>query len=193
MVLVLVLADLHIPHRALDIPALFKEMLVPGKIQHVLCAGNLCSRDVLEFLRTVAGDVHVVKGDFDDNASFPENKVITIGKFRIGLCHGHQVVPWGDIESLAMLQRDLNCDLLITGHTHKFQAIEYEGRFMLNPGSITGAYNGFTYDAVPSFALLDIDGDKATTYCYTLQQVQDETGQMKEDMSIESIDFVKSS
>jgi hypothetical protein len=42
MVLVLALGDLHIPHRAADLPAKFKSMLVPGKIQHILSPGNLC-------------------------------------------------------------------------------------------------------------------------------------------------------
>ena len=42
MVLVLVLGDLHIPHRAADLPPKFKSMLVPGKIQHIICTGNLC-------------------------------------------------------------------------------------------------------------------------------------------------------
>ena len=38
----LALGDLHIPHRASDLPAKFKSMLVPGKIQHIICTGNLC-------------------------------------------------------------------------------------------------------------------------------------------------------
>lgn len=42
MVLVLALGDLHIPHRAPDLPEKFKSMLVPGKIQHIICTGNLC-------------------------------------------------------------------------------------------------------------------------------------------------------
>jgi vacuolar protein sorting-associated protein 29 len=42
MVLVLALGDLHVPHRAADLPAKFKSMLVPGKIQHIICTGNLC-------------------------------------------------------------------------------------------------------------------------------------------------------
>jgi hypothetical protein len=42
MVLVLALGDLHIPHRAPDLPPKFKQMLVPGKIQHILSPGNLC-------------------------------------------------------------------------------------------------------------------------------------------------------
>ena len=42
--LVLVLGDLHIPHRASSLPALFKKLLVPGRIQHILCTGNLCTK-----------------------------------------------------------------------------------------------------------------------------------------------------
>lgn len=44
MVLVLCIGDLHIPHRATDLPAKFKTLLVPGKIHLILCPGNLCTR-----------------------------------------------------------------------------------------------------------------------------------------------------
>ena len=44
MVLVLCIGDLHIPHRATDLPAKFKALLVPGKIHHILCPGNLCTQ-----------------------------------------------------------------------------------------------------------------------------------------------------
>lgn len=49
MVLVLALGDLHIPHRAPDLPAKFKSMLVPGKIQHIICTGNLSIKVSLLF------------------------------------------------------------------------------------------------------------------------------------------------
>ena len=96
--LVLVLGDLHIPHRSASLPAKFKKLLVPGRIQHILCTGNLCSRDSYDYLKTLANDVHVVRGDFDENNAWPEQKVVTVGQFKIGICHGHQLVPWGDAE-----------------------------------------------------------------------------------------------
>ena len=58
--------------------------------------------------------------------------------------HGHQVVPWADPAALAMLQRQLDVDVLISGHTHKFQAYEYADKFFVNPGSATGAYSALT-------------------------------------------------
>lgn len=78
---------------------------------------------------------------FFQNSTYPEQKVITVGQFRIGLVHGHQVVPWGDEESLALVQRQLDVDILISGHTHRFEAYEHENKFYINPGSATGAYS----------------------------------------------------
>ena len=66
MVLVLVIGDLHIPHRIHDLPLKFKKLLVPGKIQQILCTGNVCDRETYEYLRTVSPDVHVVRGDYDE-------------------------------------------------------------------------------------------------------------------------------
>uniref|UniRef100_A0A8B9PZA0 Vacuolar protein sorting-associated protein 29 n=1 Tax=Apteryx owenii TaxID=8824 RepID=A0A8B9PZA0_APTOW len=139
--LVLVLGDLHIPHRSSGLPVKFKKLLVPGKIQHILCTGNLCTKESYDYLRTLAADIHVVRGDSEVNANYPEEKVVTVGQFRIGLIHGHQVIPWGDVASLALLQRQLDVDILISGHTHKFEAFEHENKFYINPGSATGAYN----------------------------------------------------
>jgi vacuolar protein sorting-associated protein 29 len=153
--LVLVLGDFHIPHRAASIPEKFQRMLVPNKMQHILCTGNLVTKEQYEELRgyaflstfscswfhcSLAPNVHVVRGDFDDDTSFPDNKVIQIGQFKIGLIHGHQIVPWGDAHSLAMIQRQLDVDILITGNTHRNEVNEYEGKWFINPGSITGAY-----------------------------------------------------
>eukprot|EP01029_Cantina_marsupialis_P029765 TRINITY_DN782160_c0_g1_i1.p1 TRINITY_DN782160_c0_g1~~TRINITY_DN782160_c0_g1_i1.p1 ORF type:complete len:189 (-),score=36.22 TRINITY_DN782160_c0_g1_i1:154-720(-) len=166
--LVLLVGDYHIPHRAAIIPEKFKQMLVPGKMQHVLCTGNLCTKAVHEDLKKLAPNVHVVKGDFDDDFDFPEEKVIHVGKFKIGLTHGHQVVPWGDPEALAMVQRRLDCDVLVTGHTHKNVVTEYDGKYFINPGSITGAYSPFESDVSPSFVLMAIKGEKVVTFVYEL-------------------------
>ena len=32
-----------------------------------------------------------------------------------------QVVPWGSTSALALLQRRLNVDILVTGHTHQYR------------------------------------------------------------------------
>lgn len=35
----------------------------------------------------------------------------------------------------------MDVDILVTGHTHRFDAFEKEGRFFVNPGSATGAWS----------------------------------------------------
>lgn len=66
MVLILVIGDLHIPSRSASLPAKFKKLLVPGKIQQIICTGNVTDRETYDFLRSVSPDIHIVKGDFDD-------------------------------------------------------------------------------------------------------------------------------
>eukprot|EP01117_Protostelium_nocturnum_P003090 TRINITY_DN14032_c0_g1_i1.p1 TRINITY_DN14032_c0_g1~~TRINITY_DN14032_c0_g1_i1.p1 ORF type:complete len:185 (-),score=39.42 TRINITY_DN14032_c0_g1_i1:229-783(-) len=169
MVLVLVIGDAHVPHRAASLPSKFTKLLVPGKIQHILCTGNLCSKEIQDYLKTLAVDVHFAKGDFDENQTFPENKTVTIGQFKIGLCHGHQIVPWGDREARAILQRQLDVDILITGHTHQFEAYEYQKKFFINPGSATGAFSSLTEETIPTFVLMDVQGSHVITYVYILR------------------------
>ncbi|XP_030316218.1 vacuolar protein sorting-associated protein 29 [Calypte anna] len=179
--LVLVLGDLHIPQRCSGLPGKFKKLLVPGKIQHILCTGNLCTKETYDYLRTLAGDVHVVKGD-SECLNYPEEKVVTVGQFRIGLIHGHQVIPWGDVASLALLQRQMDVDILISGHTHRFEAFEHENKFYINPGSATGAYSALEKNIIPSFVLMDIQTSTVVAYVYQL---------IEDDVKVERIEFKK--
>ncbi|KAI0699145.1 Metallo-dependent phosphatase [Cerioporus squamosus] len=172
MVLVLVIGDLHIPHRVHDLPAKFKKLLVPGKIQQILCTGNVCDRETYEYLRT---------------SSFPLSVTVAHSPIRIGVIHGHQSVPTGDLDSLNAIARQLDVDVLVSGHTHTFQAVEYDGRFFVNPGSATGAWIGSYNGCVPLMwtvelylinphpqryhaviALMDIQGPAVVTYVYQL-------------------------
>ena len=45
----LIIGDIHIPQRASSIHELFKELLLPNKMQYVLCPGNVGSKDVSWF------------------------------------------------------------------------------------------------------------------------------------------------
>ncbi|KAG0221503.1 Metallo-dependent phosphatase-like protein [Mortierella sp. GBAus27b] len=166
--LVLVIGDLHIPNRAHDLPGRFKKLLVPGKIQQIISTGNVCDKETVDYLRSVAGDVHIVRGDYDQNPSWPLSKIITHGPIRIGVVHGHQVIPWGDTEALNITARQMDVDILLTGHTHKFEAFEHEGKFFVNPGSATGAYHPQIEDVTPSFVLMDLQGSVVVLYVYQL-------------------------
>ena len=64
-------------------------------MQHVICTGNVGSKDQYEELRKLAPNVHVVSGDAeyynngttsttnaDPSLSFPETRVVQVGDFR---------------------------------------------------------------------------------------------------------------
>lgn len=170
--LVLVLGDLHIPQRANAIPEKFKRyvifflmfvflgsaslsrlpgssccllrMLVPNKMQHVICTGNV-GYEQYEELQRLAPNLHMVAGEYDleGPVSFPETRVVQVGSFRIGVLHGHQVIPWNDHAALGRMRRKLNVDILISGHTHQNEVVEQDGYYHINPVSRPTQLMGF--------------------------------------------------
>jgi len=120
-------------------------------------------------LRTVAQDVHVVRGDWDDDSRLPLSLTVTHSPLRIGVIHGHLSVPTGEHDALSAVARQMDVDVLISGHTHKFETFESQGRFFINPGSATGAWIGDSAsEETPSFALMDVQGAVLVTYVYRL-------------------------
>lgn len=195
--LVLVLGDFHIPSRASKIPAQFKRMLVPGRMQHVICTGNSPNdNDNDELLQSLAPNLHFVSGGDEDHNLYPESRVVQVGQFRIGVIHGHQIVPWKSHEALSATRRRLNVDILITGHTHRNSVVVEDDYCFINPvsclkrsflslsftcfscccitkihekGSITGAISTMTPNVIPSFVLLAVQDDKLVCYMYELK------------------------
>ena len=165
--LVLVVGDMFVPQRSPDINEQFKSILIPNKLQHVLSLGNIGSRESYDWLKSLSNDFHTVKGDFDEG-DIPEKKVVQIGEFKIGMIHGHQVLPWGDLDALTNVQRELGCDILLSGHTHQIGVQVKEKKFYINPGSISGAFSHLIADPNPSFILMILQGEEAIVYLYVL-------------------------
>ncbi|KAK6152689.1 hypothetical protein DH2020_012328 [Rehmannia glutinosa] len=167
MVLVLALGDLHIPHRAPDLHGKkFKSML-----------------EVHDYLRTVCPDLHITRGEYDEDTRYLETKTLTIGQFKLGVCHGHQVWLFHGRPRIAghapeAAGRRHSRDR----HTHQFTAYKHEAGVVINPGSATGAFSSITYDVNPSFVLMDIDGLRVVVYVYELID-----GEVK----VDKIDFKK--
>ena len=165
--LVLVVGDMFVPQRSPDINEQFKSILVPNKLQHVLSLGNIGSRESYDWLKSLSNDFHTVKGDFDEG-EMPEKKVVQIGEFKIGMIHGHQVLPWGDLDALTNIQRELGCDILLSGHTHQIDIKIKDKKVYINPGSISGAFSHLIADPNPSFVLMVLQGEEAIVYLYIL-------------------------
>jgi vacuolar protein sorting-associated protein 29 len=142
-VLVLVMGDFHIPHRGAEIPAKYREMITPNKINTVICTGNMGSREVHDWAKSLSNNFHVVKGDFEDEGfkDLPEEKVVEIGGLKMGIIHGHQIIPWGDEEALGNKAIELGVSVLISGHSHELKFSTHNGINFINPGSMTGAFS----------------------------------------------------
>lgn len=89
-------------------------------------------------------------------------------------------MPWGDIEALSSVQRQLDCDVLISGHTHVQSITQYDGKYFINPGSVTGAYSAINSNPNPSFILMAIQGDDVVAFMYEL---------INDEVKINSLEF----
>ena len=179
--LVLIVSDLFIPLRTPEIDAQFRSILLPNKIQHVLCLGNVGNQETFDWLHSLSSDFHAIRGDYDINKNLPEKLSLQIGNFKIGMIHGHQIIPMGDLEILSSVQRELDCDILASGYTHQLSVNIKENKLYLNPGSISGALSPLNEDCIPSFILMVLQGEDATIYSYVLSDKTKkfEVGQME--------------
>lgn len=96
-------------------------------------------------------------------------------------------MPSVDPEALLIAAREMGVDVFVWGGTHRFEALELEGKFFINPGSATGAIapgywaEGYATiindvndreEPVPSFMLMDLQGMSLVLYIYTLENGQ---------------------
>ena len=94
----------------------------------------------------------------------------------------------------------MDVDVLCWGGTCRFEAYEMEGKFFVNPGSATGAVSwvdetlgnetedGAEEDGnVPSFVLMDVQGDLLILYVYQLRRDKDGN----ETVGVEKVSFRK--
>lgn len=150
---ILVISDTHIPRVAHDLPAAIYDEI--KKVDMILHAGDFVERSVYEKLKSLK-DLRAVAGNMDsqflkDNLKAKE--VIEVGKFKIGLVHGH-----GAKRDLINTVRNEfgKVDAIVFGHSHDAISIVKDGILFLNPGSPTdnifAAYN--------SYGIIELDDKK---------------------------------
>ena len=129
------ISDTHIPSRASKIPEKVFEAF--KDVDLILHAGDLTEKSVITDLESLA-PVIAVQGNVDilNGLDLPKSKVITVGKLKIGLQHG-DICPRGDTQQLYYMAKELDADILVSGHTHIPMANQIEDVLLLNPGSPT--------------------------------------------------------
>lgn len=131
---ILVLSDTHIPRVAHDLPQkIYDEIANVDMIMH---AGDFVEKEVFDKLSKL-NRIKAVYGNMDQ----PElrhilnaKETIEIGKFRIGLIHGHGAPR----ELVDTVMREFSgVDAIVFGHSHEATNVVKDGILFFNPGSPT--------------------------------------------------------
>ncbi|MCI4438203.1 MAG: metallophosphoesterase [Ignisphaera sp.] len=169
--LLLVMSDSHIHERADWFPQEFIDIFKHRKYDVVVHAGDLIDYDVLEFVKSLAKEVYIVQGNMDYLSDLPEEAVFDVFGLRVGVVHGDQVRPRGNIHALTAIAKSLGASILISGHTHAPFVTVHEGVLHVNPGSVTGVWGGGGGSLIPSFIELEISSTgEVTITVYELKQ-----------------------
>ena len=127
------ISDTHIPDRARILPQNVIDAF--SDVELILHAGDLTSPKVIDELEEIA-PVMAVQGNMDraNGIDLPKAKIVEVEGLKIGLIHG-EVYPRADSDQLLYLAKELNVDILVSGHSHQPKIEQKEGILLLNPGS----------------------------------------------------------
>lgn len=146
-----VISDTHIPVRSKKIPE--KVFEVFEGVDLILHAGDIETLDVIEELEKIS-QVVAVHGNCDYDLGLNNAEIIEAEDVKIGLAHG-VVYPKGDTQQLYYLAKQLDVDVMITGHTHQASIQQIKDVLLLNPGSPTQPRM-----TEPSVMLVEINGSE---------------------------------
>jgi putative phosphoesterase len=109
--------------------------------------------------------LEIVSGNNDFGSALDDEKMITIGKYKILLTHGHYYYPAVGLQHLVAEAQNQEADIIMFGHTHR-PLIKREGNVIaLNPGSVSlPRQEGHK----PSYIIMDVDekGKAHFSLCY---------------------------
>lgn len=127
------ISDTHIPDRAKIVPQ--KVFDAFDGVDLILHAGDLTSLKVIDELEQIA-PVIAIQGNMDrvNGIDLPIAKVLEVEDLKVGIAHG-EVYPRADTQQLVYLAKELDVDILVSGHSHQPKIEQSEGVLLLNPGS----------------------------------------------------------
>jgi hypothetical protein len=131
-----------------EVPA--RAVSVLEEVSLIIHAGDLDTAEVLDRLRRI-GPTLAVRGNMDRGpwaGRLPVSDIIEIGNVRI---HVRHILADIDLDPAAA-----GIDMVISGHTHRFEEIRKNGVVYLNPGSARLPRS----DSSTSMAVLTVTGSR---------------------------------
>lgn len=146
---ILIMSDSH-GHDANVVKAIQKE----APLDALLHLGD--SQGSEEKIKKLAGcPVHMVAGNCDYFTDLPTVSIVTFGKYRMFLTHGHYHYVSVDTRDLLNAAKQNHCNIAVFGHIHRPVMDGTDGEVLiLNPGSISQPRQE---NRRPSYMVMEID------------------------------------
>ncbi|MBO5598717.1 MAG: RdgB/HAM1 family non-canonical purine NTP pyrophosphatase [Oribacterium sp.] len=133
-----------------------------GMIDYLIHLGD--SEGTEHMIKQYAGDgveCYFVQGNNDFFTELPREQVITLGKHKCFLTHGHYYGVGMDLTQLTEEAKARGCDIAMFGHTHRPYLKDINGVTCINPGSISYPRQS---DRRPSYMVVDVSEEGELTY-----------------------------
>ena len=126
-----------------------------GNLDYFIHAGDtMGSEDYIEALLDCP--CAIVAGNNDYFSGLPSELTVTLGKYKIWITHGHGYGVYRGTERIRQEMDHRGVDVAVVGHTHVPMLEQFDGKTIINPGSISEPrQSGYR----PSYALMEIDRD----------------------------------
>lgn len=127
-------------------------------VDEILHAGDMCGRDALAEIETIA-PVTAVRGNMDRPPladETPPELLLDRGELRIALVHGHLLRRHRMLDDLIEKYRVIRPDVVVFGHTHEAVSRKWETTLYVNPGTAGGV------GAAPTCAILEVVDGRCT-------------------------------
>jgi putative phosphoesterase len=164
-----VLADTHIPDRAVELDPRIEQRFRQARVEAILHAGDVSVPRVLRQLEQIA-PVYAVQGNRDIFAlrNLPMQVRLNVAGVSLGMSHGHgsftrymvdkiQRSLYGRMDEVYLQRMRLtfpDVDVIVFGHVHVACNIQLDGQLVFNPGSTSYPW---PRSDPPSFGLLFLE------------------------------------
>ena len=143
---VLIISDSHGRKSAIE-----ETIEAQKEANHIFFLGD-CTDDIEDYTFLYPDRTfHIVAGNCDGYSQYKSVDFITLNGKKLLFTHGHIYCVKSGLEKLKAAANTENADIILFGHTH-LAITEYdEGRYFVNPGSLSHGSTGFR-----SYAVIDI-------------------------------------
>ncbi len=144
---ILVLSDSHGRTSAIE-----KAIEAQPTAKHIFFLGD-CTHDI-EDLTYIYPDrsFYIVAGNCDGYSFYKSVDFTVLGGKKIIFTHGHTFSVKSGLERLKAFGENENAHIILFGHTHTAITDYENGRYFVNPGSLSHGSSGFR-----SYAVIDIE------------------------------------